>query len=204
MKRKSLLVLIAAIGLTAMVGMGTYAEFSDVENSGTQSIAAGTLDLTVGGGATDTAPIAVTNAAPGDSGSALLTVTNAGTIAGAKLTVIANRVAAADQEGTCTEAEKDEGDEDAAIESECTADSTAADTGELDDVMTVEIKDGATTLFSGTLAQWVTNGAEDTAGLAASGARQLTINWAVPTSAGNEIQDDEAGFTLSFVLEQIA
>ncbi len=210
MKRKSTLIVIAAISLMTLVGLGTNAEFSDREDSGDQTFASGTLDLTVGQAAA-TSALAVTNAAPGGSGSTALTVKNVGTVAGALLTVDLVEDGDLDLEVSCTEPEAD--DPDFAVdpgEDDC---AVPGDGGELDDNVTITIWDGAsgtgTQIFTGTLSALDTATATTIAGgLAKAGdtgdTKTITIDWSVPQVAGNDIQSDSAGFALTFRLEQFA
>ena len=205
MKRKSLLIAIAAISLAALVGLGTSAEFSDTQVSDAQTFTAGTLDLTVAQGAT-TPALTVTDAAPGGSGSTTLVVSNAGTVAGELLNADLTSLTASDLENTCTEPELDDADFAADPgEDNC---AVPGNGGELDDNLSVTIKEGATTLWGpGTLSTLDAAGVQALAGgLAKDGdagdSRTLTIEWSVPTTAGNDIQSDSAAFTLTFRLEQ--
>ncbi len=80
MTRKIITSLMVIAVAAMMVGMGTFAYFSDTETSSGNTFTAGTLDLTLteSGGA----PISLTNMKPGDSASGSITVTNVGTLPG--------------------------------------------------------------------------------------------------------------------------
>lgn len=74
-KKFVVLVLIGAV----LLGMGTWAFWSDTEIANNNTVAAGTLDLTVNDGAT--AGISLTNAQPGDTASETFTLKNVGSTA---------------------------------------------------------------------------------------------------------------------------
>lgn len=66
--------------IIALVTTGTFAYFSDTEESTGNTFTAGTIDLTLG--ESDGAPITLTNMKPGDTASGTMTVTNVGTLPG--------------------------------------------------------------------------------------------------------------------------
>jgi len=74
--------MIAALMVIAMVGGGTWAYFSDIEQSTNNSLTAGTLDLNINGGNTVVTMFSVSNVAPGDSGNGNCTLTNVGNLGG--------------------------------------------------------------------------------------------------------------------------
>ena len=68
MNKKIIGLVIAAVALAGSVGSGTWAYFSDTEQSTGDSLCAGTLDLNIDSGNTAGNTFSVTAVAPGDSG----------------------------------------------------------------------------------------------------------------------------------------
>jgi predicted ribosomally synthesized peptide with SipW-like signal peptide len=82
--KKILGLTVVALMVMGLVGGGTWAYFSDVETSTGNTFGAGTLDLTVDSeNPWASAPISVSNIAPGDSSTSVnITATNSGSLAG--------------------------------------------------------------------------------------------------------------------------
>lgn len=80
MKKKILGLGIVAAVVISLVATGTWALFSDTEDTGNNVFQAGTIDLTLDG--TGNAGVDFTNMKPGDTPSATIVVTNVGTLPG--------------------------------------------------------------------------------------------------------------------------
>ncbi len=80
MKKKILGLGIVAAVVISLVATGTWALFSDTEDTGDNVFQAGTIDLTLGG--TGNAGVDFTNMKPGDTVSATITAENVGTLPG--------------------------------------------------------------------------------------------------------------------------
>lgn len=78
--KKILGLTIAVVLVIGLVAGGTWAYFSDTEDTGDNVFQAGTIDLTLGESAG--APINLTNMKPGDTASGTITVENVGTLDG--------------------------------------------------------------------------------------------------------------------------
>jgi predicted ribosomally synthesized peptide with SipW-like signal peptide len=73
---------VSALMVMGLVGGGTWAFFSDIETSTGNTLAAGTLDLTINGGNDPVTLLNVSDIYPGGSGSNGTTLNNAGNIGG--------------------------------------------------------------------------------------------------------------------------
>lgn len=175
---------IATIGAaSAAAGAGTMAYFSDTESSTGNTVSAGTLDLKADGGDSAVTTVSVGNAAPGDSNSGSTTLKNSGSIAGSVDLVFGS---ASNSEGDNPESEGD-----------------TSSPGDLGAVLEVTVSVGGTQVRSGTFNS-VFDGseAESNVALAAGGSKDLTIDWSLPTSAGNDIQGDSVSGDITIQLNQ--
>lgn len=160
-------------GAAAAAGAGTFALFSDTEQSTDNTLSAGTLDLTVDGTDSAVTTVSVNDIAPGDSGSGATTLENTGNIDGY---VDLQFSTATNNEGDNPESEGD-----------------TADPGDLGSVLTVTVDVGTTTVRSDTF-NTVFDGTEEDASvpLNAGNTKDLTVSYDLPSSAGNDVQGDEA------------
>ncbi len=210
MSRKLIASGLALVAAASVVGGATYAKFSDKEVAAAQSIKAGTLNLTLDGSA-ESAPIALTNAKPGDrafgkwdpspapNGTNLPSVPagladkiihlkNDGTVNGV---VKAYIVKDSDTENGCNAPE-------AAVDTTC--DTPGAGTGELDS--NIDLMLGGSTV-SGFGSMAVGDKALVTSYALAAGAEAWhRVYFEIPESVGNVIQSDGTSFHYEFVLEQ--
>ena len=196
MSRKLLLSSIAIAATATLLGVGTFAKFSDSEVSSTHSVAAGTLDLKILNGESpdssypEYAPFNVTNAAPGMTSklqtpkvTKMVHFRNVGTIAG----------------NLSVKVVMDSNLENGLMEPEPAWDTVAS--GELGANMLVSI-DGIgamidkplTTLDAAAPVLW--------GNLAPGAEGWVSVDWSIPADVGNEIMSDSASFHLEFTFEQ--
>ena len=201
--------LAALVAVTAAVG-GTRADFSDLENSTGNIIAAGTMDLTIGGGNTAVTMFNLSNKAPGDTGTAKTTLANAGSLGG-ELDITMGTV-----------------DDDACNPDGLNNGSEFCDTGanlgsSVQMALYIDVdqsggwssgdigfkSDGTkyphpTGLDYAVINNYSGDGWDNVySGLMASGASDdFTVNWQIPSSTGNSIQGDDVSFAVTFTLEQ--
>ena len=201
---------IAALLIIGMVGAGTWAYFSDTEESTGNTFTAGSLDLnpyiegTGPGGKTTVnyypdagnneifGNVVFDNLVPGDSGSITWQLTNDGTIDGDFL------VAALVETYENTE-----------LEPEGTEGNNGDGDGDLDEYLEVRISRGGIYLVGSASTYGpleLLEGAldEDTMVLAANGG-QVTylLEWQIDGGVGNVIMSDSAEIDLTFTLDQI-
>ncbi len=181
------------IAVTAMlIGLGTFAYFSDTETSTDNTFTAGTLTLqvddveqtvTAGWGDVDTDGLTFTviNVAPGSAGNDVWTVRNVGTIAGVLSLVVNN------------------------LEEVAGVDENADLAGALDVVLSVN----GQTVYEGTLAEMPGTYTEDVEGNAlptlVNGEEvNVVLYWSIDgPDVGNEIQGDSVSFDITFTLDQV-
>ena len=182
----SLLVL-GVVGI--LLGSGTFAYFSDTEESRGNYIAAGTLDLEFSEDGnnwfsyTSGYPVLqATDVKPGDSVSGTLYVRNNGTIDG---DLYLNISITQCNDNDVTEPE-------GSNNNQC----------EIKDKIWVNVTKLDGNWINKTLAQWDNGGYESLGDL--SGGDQGTIDYEInlPASVGNEIQDDRVDFNIEFLLLQ--
>jgi predicted ribosomally synthesized peptide with SipW-like signal peptide len=203
MSRKLLLSSIAIAATATLLGVGTFAKFSDQETSATHSVKAGTLDLRIlnsdipgdGQYPGEYGTFAVTNAKPGDSGHRQIHFQNEGNVDGQLYVKVV----------------LDSNDENGIVEPE-TGDPTAG-VGELAGVMNMSI-DGIGVLQHGTLASYSAMVFPDSApgalwtpdsprvGVQAGTGGYLAIDWSIPATVGNEIMSDSVTFHIELNLLQ--
>lgn len=175
---------LATIGAaSAAAGAGTMAYFSDTESSTGNTVSAGTLDLKAAGGDGEVTTVRISDVAPGDSGSGTTTLKNDGSIAGSVDLVFGS---ASNGEGTNPESEGD-----------------TSSPGDLGDVLDVTVSVGERIVRSGKFNS-VFDGteADSNVGLSAGGSKNLTIDWTLPSSAGNEVQGDSVSGEITVQLNQ--
>lgn len=188
------LIIVAAVAVVA--GLGSYALWTDNESSDGNSIAAGSLDLQIGGADLVGAPvITVTDTFPGDTGTAYAsTIDSVGTIAMSEVDLSAANIT--DAENTLIDPEVEAGD-------------TIA-TGELCAEVQVrvyadmnndaDLADGGDIIYDwGTLAGM---GVLNMGALGAAGdpfdSRMFQIDYRTPVTADNTIMTDSCTFDLDF------
>lgn len=194
--RRRLLVGVAAVGTAgAGAGAGTMALFSDTESSSGNSVSAGTLDLTLDGSDATVTFLSETGVAPGDGGTATMTVANAGSLTGyidvevASLTDYENGLS-----GNENSVDNTGGD-------------PGAGNGELSQYLEVhaEFQNGPD-LWSGfdTADNRLQPGTvyDEDYQLAGGASDTFVLDWQLPTSTGDDAQSDGIEFALTFSLDQ--
>ncbi len=183
--------LAAVVLAAAAIGAGTYAAFVDTESGPGGTVAAGTLDLTVG--STGTVQLfSASNIAPGYTQNAVLTLRNTGSLPGALTSTL--RVSGADV--TCTEPE---------MEAEGRACNPA---GDLQNQMTVSVVrgPGVTTPTTPTVvSQFVTAGLPVAGTVPANGSAEYELQFVLPNLPGttnNIVQGDSLTLGSDFTLTQ--
>jgi hypothetical protein len=210
MKKKVLLFLVIAATLLGGGYALTQALFSDTETSASNTIAAGTLDMTVDGAngtAFDSLSVENVGATGTDEGLKEWTVRNAGTVPG-NLTFSMSSIS--NTENGCNEPEL-------VTEPNCAADAN----GELGAATAVVVQvdsnndgdyaDANETVVNSTLASanqgafatgWGTNAGTVT--IPAGETRKVKMSWSNdPQAYGNEIQSDQLAFQVQFNLTQV-
>ncbi|GGC63510.1 TasA family protein [Haloferax sulfurifontis] len=180
---------------SAAAGVGTYSAFSDTERADA-SFGVGTLDLTVDGDDERLTFLEESGLAPGDSGTASVTLRNRGSLAG---------FLDIDVLGVTD-------DENGQSEPPSQNDPRVGD-GELAQVLEVrawlEAPDGSKTYLCGSSDYATLDSifvADETFDLdyelASGESVDFVIAWRLPSSAGNEVASDIAGVDLRFALDQ--
>jgi hypothetical protein len=191
----------AVVAAAISVSASTLAAFDDSESGATQSVAYGTLDLSLGGTA-QSSPINIGNGAPPQSGFSLgadgtrrLTLTNTGSLPG-KATFVVKETS--DKENGCNEPE-------GAVDSTC--DTPGEGQGELDDNLIVVVYDSAFTqqLGSMSLKAWNTQGeaARKVIGTIGAGESKDVIVQVAGYDSNNVTQSDSTSFVIDAKLDQI-
>ena len=200
MLNKKMLLSLLVIGVVSVsAGAGTWAYFSDTETSEGNSFTAGTLDLvltdaTNDGTDSETLTWVAGNMAPGEDGSATMTVTNVGTLAG---NLDISSIVVTNAPGTTPESE----------------DTSVSENGELGANLNVDmffdtnndgVKDATeTTIYSGVLdGIAAAYNLDESIGFGAS--TYITINYDLPTATGNDVQGDTVSLEFVVELDQIA
>ncbi len=202
---KRILISLMTIALvSALIGGGIYAYFSDVETSTGNTFTAGTLDLNLDGGNTNVVKFTVSNVKPGDSGGGTWTVANVGSIAGY---LDLESISVSEAIGTTTDPEL--------------ADEVppGTDTAQLGNYLLVHMFidtnnngswDAGETNILGTNAAPVAintiagSYALDLSLAASGGTNYITLLWSVATSTDNRIQGDSVTLNMTFELQQRA
>lgn len=181
---QSLWASVLVIGLAASVaGAGTFAQFSDTETSASNTIQAGTLDLTPDGPAAILDSSVASNMAPGSLAASSLDVTNDGSIDGDLDLKVKN---VANNEGNNPESETD-----------------TSSPGDLGDEVFVAVSVDGTVALNDTANNLDGSFANDVATLAANGGTStVELQAYLPSTAGNDVQGDEVTFDLELQLGQ--
>lgn len=194
---------VAALMIITIVGGGTWAYFSDVENSANNSLTAGTLDLNIDGGNTAVTTFSLTNAAPGDSGTGNSALSNVGSLSG-ELDIEFSTITNTGGSGG-GEYEDGNGDLGGVAEIAVFIDvdqSGGWSTGD------IGLKSDGTTYNNPTALDYaaIDNYGNDSwdaiETMVSSIADDFIVMWRIPTSAGNNIQGDSISFSVAFTLEQ--
>ena len=205
---KKILVSMMTIALvSALIGGGVYAAFSDSETASTNSFAAGTLDLTIEDGNVNYNMFSVSEAAPGDSGNGSATLENIGNVEG-NLSVSTGVVTNAESTGS-TEYEADGAPGELGAELDIAIWLDVNDSGGAYEAGTdVGLKSDGTTYSTGALQydaldeyaseDWLdcyTNMGEDDV-------LEFHVEWQIENTVGNTIQGDSASVGFTFILDQ--
>ena len=202
--KKILGLTVAALIVIALVGAGTWAYFSDTENSANNSLTAGTLDLNVDGGDAAVTTFSVTGKAPGDSGNGSTTLASAGNLSG-ELDVAFSAIT--NTGGTSGEFGDSTGNLGAVaqiavyIDVDSSGTWTRGDIGLKSDGTTY---DHPTALDYAVIDNYGSDSFDAVETMATSASDDFIILWQIPTSAGNNIQGDSISFDVTFTLEQAA
>jgi len=197
------------IAVAAVVGV-TRAYFSDSENSTGNTIAAGILDLTVDGGNSAVTMFSLANKAPGDSGTAKITLANAGNLEGElDVTMAAVDDDACNPDGLNNGTEYCDLNANLGVNAEMalyidvdkSGTWNTGDIGLKSDGTKYSFPTGfdyaAINSYSGD--SW--NNAYGEL-MAAETSDDFTVSWRIPSATGNSIQGDDVSFAVTFTLEQ--
>ena len=184
MNKKILLSILSITVLLTLVGIGTYALFSDTATSTGNQFQAGTMNLQVNG-AEQLQAFSYTSISPGWSHTETYTVTNVGNVQG-RATFVASSLV--ESGGVLTSAEQpvDPGN--------------AGNLGA--DVHVIATVDGASA-YNGTLAGFAASGAQDLGIVSGGQSETVVVTFSVDPSVGNEIQGDSVKFDLGFGLTSV-
>lgn len=184
---------IAAVVLAAAaIGAGTYAAFVDTETGPSGTVAAGTLDLTVGSNGT-LELIKASNIQPGFSQTATITLRNAGTLPGG----LTSTLQVVGTDGVCTEPES---------EAEGKPVGTCSATGDLQNQLLVAVTRGPSTTSAVPVSQFVGTGLPMPASIPAGATVEYDLQFTLPNLPGvenNKVQGDGITLTSNFVLTQL-
>lgn len=171
--------------IALLVGMGTYAWYSDTASSAGNQFIAGTMNLQVDGAETMDS-FSFHPVYPGWAASKSYTVTNDGSVTGALTLTASNLVEAANAYPSG----------EAAVQ--------AADIADLAANLSVVVKRDGTTMYAGTLANLVAAGALNCGPLWGGTGATISLDFSIDgASVGNEIMDDSAAFDAAFGLVSI-
>jgi len=202
---KKILVSFMTIALvSALIGGGIYAYFSDVETSTGNTFTAGTLDLNLDGGNTNVVKFTVDDVKPGASGGGTWTVANVGNMDGY---LDLESIGVSEGIGTTTDPEL--------------ADEVppGTDTAQLGNYLMVHMfidannngswDSGETDIFGTNASPVAINTIASSYGLdlsllANGGTNYITLLWSVGTTVDNRIQGDSVTLDITFELQQRA
>ncbi|MEK7565943.1 MAG: TasA family protein [Patescibacteria group bacterium] len=201
MKRIVLSLIVLALAGSVAIG-ATRAYFSDTETSTGNTFSAGTLDLNLDSGNTNVVKFTVSNKAPGDTGTGTWTIKNVGTVNGF---LDVQPITLSDDDNNCNEPE--------AAVPDATCGSVGG--GDLSANMNVDLfvdannntiydVGGDTPIYTGLLSGIATAGYDSSIALNAGATNYITLNWGIPTTAGNIIQSDSSTLGMTFELGQTA
>lgn len=201
MSTKIILSLVVIAAVSAIAVGGTVAYFSDTETSTGNTFTAGTLDLNVDGGNINVVKFTVANTVPGASGTGTYTLNNVGSVNGY---IDLESISVVDDDVSCTDPEAD-------VEG-AGCGGTGAGTGELGANINVDLfidannngifDGGDTTIFTGSTLSAIASNYPLNLPLNAGATTYITLNWNIPTGAGNIIQSDSTTLDMSFELGQ--
>jgi spore coat-associated protein N len=197
-----------------LAGGGTWAYFSDTETSSNNTIAAGTLDMTIGGGNVNYNILSLTNKVPGESGQAYAALKNVGNITGeldiGKAT--SDKLTVTNTQGTGGTEYEQSGSGELGAQAKIALwldvnKNSAWDTG-----TDIGLKNDGTTYNSGSLDYQTIDSYNNkywggTSGITNLGGNDdvyFFISWQIPTTADNAIQGDSVTVGVTFILEQAA
>jgi spore coat-associated protein N len=190
-KKKATAIGIAAAAIAAIaIGGGTYAAFSDTETGPTGTLAAGTINLTVGGSITP-ASLDLSKLKPGDSFDATITVKNDGNLTG----TLFGDYSLTGSEGGCTAAEINPANYPNSVAPTCDANGP----GNLISALVVTVGGQAVSPLAPGSAAGVQQ-----FDLAPGASQSYAIHVSLPASTGNEVQSDTASLTSKLTLKQKA
>jgi len=200
---KKILVSLMTIALmSALIGGGIYAYFSDTETSTGNTFTAGTLDLNLDGVNTNVVKFTVDDVKPGDSSGGTWTVANVGNIPGY---LDLESISVSEAIGTTTDPEL--------------ADEGGPDTTQLGNYLMVHMfidannngswDSGETDIFGADGAPVAINTIASSYALdlslgASGGTNYITLLWSVGTTVDNRIQGDSVTLNITFELQQRA
>ena len=202
---KKILVSFMTIALvSALIGGGIYAYFSDVETSTGNTFTAGTLDLNLDGGNINVVKFTVDDVKPGDSSGGTWTVANVGNMDGY---LDLESIGVSEDIGTTTDPEL--------------ADEVppGTDTAQLGNYLMVHMfidannngswDSGETDIFGTNASPVAINTIASSYGLdlsllANGGTNYITLLWSVGTTVDNRIQGDSVTLDITFELQQRA
>jgi spore coat-associated protein N len=200
--KKLLISLMTVVSVTALVGGGIYAYFSDLESSNGNTFTAGTLDLNLDGGNINVVKFTVGDVKPSDSGGGTWTVTNVGGMAGY---LDLENCGVTEAVGTTTDPElADEGGPDTPqlgnfLKVHVFVDDNnngSYDVGEADILGTAAVPVAVNTIAAGYDLNISLAGG--------GGTTYITLTWSVAADTDNRIQGDSATLDIGFELQQRA
>ena len=183
MSRRILLAILTVAVLTAVVGVGTYALFSDTASSTGNQFVAGTMNLQIDGQET-MSTMTFTDVYPGWTGSKSYVLHSEGTVDGTWTFEASNLVQAGGAYPSAEQAVQGPG------------------IGDLAPNVTVKISVNGTQVWSGTLAALTAAGPLSFTDNALAGGEDSTVTFdsSVASTVGNEIMGDIATFDGAFAL----
>lgn len=207
---KILIVILLTLITAAAAVEVTRAYFSDSENSTGNTIAVGTLDLTVDGGNAAMTTFSLSGKAPGDSGTAKTTLANAGSLGGeldAAIGTVDDDACNPDGANNGTEFCDTGANLGGSAEMALYIDVDKSGSWNAGDV---GLKSDGTKYASSTALDYaaINSYSGDSwndvySGLMAAGASDdFTVNWRIGSAVGNSIQGDDVSFNVTFTLEQ--
>ena len=195
---------VTAFMLVIMVSGGTWAYFSDTETSASNSLGAGTLDLTIDGGSIVITTFNETGLKPGDSGIGSSVLANIGSLDGTLDVGIGNLLNTAGIGGT----EFEEGSGDLGANTELAIYLDADQSGDWS-ASDIGLKyDGSSYTYPATLQYAPVDSYNYVAWysvktLTALSEDDIVFDWNIPTATGNDIQGDSVEFDVNFKLTQV-
>ncbi|MBI2852503.1 MAG: hypothetical protein HYX84_05335 [Chloroflexi bacterium] len=195
------LAVLLIVGITA----GVWAYFSDTETSMSNSLTFGTLDLKINGGDAAVTTLTVSNAAPGESGSASSTITNIGTLS-SELDITFSAIT--NTGGVIGEFGDGVGNLGAVTEMTVFIDAdqdgtwSSGDKGLKSDGTTYPKNPSYPQLLYATMNSYSGRRWDSVKTMNGNDPDNFTIIWRIPSNTGNTIQGDSVSFNITFTLEQ--